>query len=68
MLQLLSDGTLTGEWQHTLLLACRCSIEGSTGCHEWSAGLRMAEFCLSNPDLFRGGLPLPWSAGVFGHQ
>lgn len=43
-------------------------IAGSTGCHEWSAGLRMAEFCLSNPDLFRGKscIELGCGTGVVG--
>jgi len=31
-------------------------FEGATGCHEWEAGFLLAEFVLSHPDVFKGGL------------
>ena len=37
----------------TLKLALNL-FEGATGCHEWEAGFLLAEFVLSNPDLFAG--------------
>ncbi len=29
-------------------------FEGGTGCHPWEAGFRLAEFVMSNPELFAG--------------
>lgn len=29
-------------------------LEGSTGCHQWQAGTRLAEYILSQSQLFRG--------------
>lgn len=39
-------------------ISLRCTpnlLAASTGAHEWSAGLKMAELCLSRPELFAGG-------------
>lgn len=38
-------------------ISLRCSqnlVAANTGVHEWSAGLRLAELCLSQPELFAG--------------
>lgn len=39
----------------TLKLATNL-FEGGTGCHEWEAGFFLAEFVLSQPDIFKGML------------
>ncbi|DBA85057.1 TPA: hypothetical protein ACH3X2_005787 [Trebouxia sp. C0005] len=51
----------------TLKLATNL-FEGGTGCHEWEAGFFLAEFVLSQPDIFKGSscLELGCGAGVVG--
>lgn len=29
-------------------------LDGSTGCHQWDAGILLAQFILSNPEKFQG--------------
>ena len=41
---------------HVSLWSSEDLFEGSTGCHPWEAGFMLAEFVLSHPELFRGGV------------
>lgn len=45
-----------GDCQHGLIAvsASNNMLEGGTGCHDWQAGFVLAEFILSNADLFKG--------------
>jgi hypothetical protein len=46
------------------LRCCQNLLADSTGAHEWSAGLRLAELCLSRPELFAGKACLELGCGT----
>lgn len=51
------SGHGSAEEQHFGLITLKLALnlfEGATGCHEWEAGFLLAEFVLSNPEVFRG--------------
>ena len=43
----MQDGTIT-------LRVSQNFLEGNTGCHQWEAGLFLAEYVLNHPELVKG--------------